>query len=71
MTVAELVIENLTVEEKLDLIERLWDSLDDADIELTPAQLEELDRRLKAADDGTDPAEPWDVVEARLRARLR
>ncbi|HTX49354.1 MAG TPA: addiction module protein [Caulobacteraceae bacterium] len=70
MTVADLVIEDLTVEEKLKLIEKLCESLDGADVGLTPAQMAELDRRLDASEDGSDPAEPWDVVEARIRKRL-
>lgn len=43
-------IEKLTAAERLDLIERLWDSLSDDDIPLSKAQEEELDRRLDELD---------------------
>jgi putative addiction module component (TIGR02574 family) len=62
-------IDSLTPAEKLELIGELWDSLDADDVPLTPAQIEELERRL-AADDA-EPAAPWKEVEARLRRRLR
>ena len=43
-------IENLTAAERLALISKLWDSLDPSDVPVTPAQREELDRRLQNAD---------------------
>jgi putative addiction module component (TIGR02574 family) len=60
----------LTVEERLDLIARIWGSLE-RDPPLSPEQLVELERRSRDVDanpeDGTDAAE----VIARLRAQLR
>lgn len=60
----------LTVEERLDLIGQIWDSLESAP-PLTPEQIAELERRSRDVDanpeDGTDAAE----VVARLRAQLR
>jgi putative addiction module component (TIGR02574 family) len=46
-----------------------WEGPDEDDIKLTPAQTEEIDRRLAAVD--AEPGEPWADVEARLRQRLR
>jgi len=60
-------IDSLTPAEKLELIGELWDSLDAREVRVTQAQKDEIDRRL-AAD---EPGQPWDEVEARLRARLR
>ena len=60
----------LTVEERLDLIGQIWDSLERVP-PLTPEQIAELERRSRDVDanpeDGTDAAE----VVARLRAQLR
>ena len=39
-------IENLTLDERVDLIDRLWESVSDANPGLTTEQREELDRRL-------------------------
>jgi putative addiction module component (TIGR02574 family) len=62
-----IVIEKMTTEEKLALIDELWMSLDADTTQLTPAQQEELDRRMAEADE--DPGEPVEDVEARLRRR--
>jgi putative addiction module component (TIGR02574 family) len=64
-----VVIDELSPAEKLELIGELWDSLDAKDVQLTPAQVEDLDRRMEAAD--SEPGVPWDEVKARLETRLR
>ena len=62
-----LDIERLTVEQKLDLIGLLWDSLpDEALPPLTEAQLRELDQRIAKADAAPDAGRPWEEVKARL-----
>lgn len=43
---------HLSAQERLDLIGQLWDSLEDDNVSLTPAQRAELDRRLAALDEG-------------------
>jgi putative addiction module component (TIGR02574 family) len=43
-------IERLSPAERLDLIERLWDSLSEDDVPVTDAQHRELERRLDALD---------------------
>jgi putative addiction module component (TIGR02574 family) len=64
-------IESLTQEERLDLLEDLWDSLssDPASVPLTPAQREELDRRLDELDRDGAVGIPWDEVYRRIAAR--
>ena len=63
-------IEGLTPAQRWDLIERLWASLGEEALELTPAQKTELDRRLASLDE--DMAQdrplgrPWQEVKARL-----
>jgi putative addiction module component (TIGR02574 family) len=44
-------ITKLSPQERLDLIGRLWDSLDSEEVRLTPAQQSELDRRLATLDE--------------------
>jgi len=63
---------HLSVEERLKLIEDLWDSVaDDPDaVPLTEAQAEELDRRLEAYEKDGDPGRPWREVLDELE-RLR
>ena len=60
---------HLSPQERLDLIEDLWDSLNPAAVPVTPAQKAEIDRRLATLDQdiasGRDAAE----VLADLRRR--
>jgi len=63
---------NLSAEERLRLIEQLWDSLADSPdaVPLTAPQLEELDRRLDAMERERAPdGIPWDEVVRQIRAR--
>jgi putative addiction module component (TIGR02574 family) len=68
-------IESLSKDERLDLLERLWDSLSEtpADVPVTLAQQVELDRRSDALDrdlaKGRALGVPWDEVVRQLRAR--
>jgi putative addiction module component (TIGR02574 family) len=55
-------IEQFTPEERLALIERLWDSLSEDDVPLTDAQREELDRRLDELDREGPVGIPWEQV---------
>ena len=62
-------IEDLSPEERLHLLDRLWESLrsrPDA-LPLTAAQREELDRRLDDLDRGETEGIPWEEVLERLR----
>jgi putative addiction module component (TIGR02574 family) len=68
-------IESLSRDERLELLEKLWDSLSQtpADVPVTPAQLAELDRRSDGLDQdaakGRALGVPWDEVVRQLRAR--
>ena len=66
MAKLEIDINKLSPEERLDLIEELWDSLseDPANIPLTEAQAKELDRRLEEMDKDSSLGIPWDTVMA-------
>ena len=62
-------VERLTPEERLQLIERLWDSLSGSgEIPVTAAQREELDRRLDDLE-GDREGIPWDEVVRQIRNR--
>ncbi len=63
----------LTPAERLELIEQIWDSLeqDSAFVQLTPAQDAELDRRLGRLEATGPQGESWDVVEAELQRRVK
>jgi putative addiction module component (TIGR02574 family) len=68
-------IELLSSDERLNLLERLWDSLSEtpAEVPLTEAQRAELDCRSDALDrdvaKGHALGVPWDEVVRQLRAR--
>jgi len=68
-------IESLGKDERLDLLERLWDSLSltPSAVRVTAAQLAELDRRSDALDrdaaNGGILGVPWDEVLRQLRTR--
>lgn len=68
-------IESLSRDERLALLERLWNSLSGtpAEVPVTQAQQAELDRRSDALDrdvaKGTTLGVPWDEVVRQLRAR--
>ena len=63
----------LTPDERIQLAEDLWDSLDDRPeiLPLTEAQAREIDRRLSAYLRDGDPGQPWDAVLDRIEARLQ
>jgi putative addiction module component (TIGR02574 family) len=64
-------IANLSPEERLHLLEEVWDSLSATPeaVPLTNAQREELDRRLDELDREGPTGLPWDEVVRRIRSR--
>ena len=64
-------IANLSAEERLRLLEELWDSLSATPeaVPLTNAQREELDRRLDELDRDGPVGIPWEEVLRRIRSR--
>jgi putative addiction module component (TIGR02574 family) len=65
-----LVIEQLSVAERIIVVEEIWDSIaaEQASLPVTPAQQEELDRRLEAYGESPTAGAPWEKVKSRLRA---
>jgi len=67
-----LPLDELTAQERIDLIGKLWDSLDAAAAApITPALAAELDRREAEADEAPDAGEAWPDIRGELRKKLR
>lgn len=68
-----LGIDQLGVDERLALIEALWDSIsaDESAIPVTEAQRAELDRRLADHEVNPDDVVSWDEVRESLNQRLK
>jgi putative addiction module component (TIGR02574 family) len=73
MSKTALNIGDLSPEERLRLIEELWDSLSEKQgtVPLTDAQREELDRRLDDLERSGPEGIPWDQVLQHIRSRPR
>jgi len=75
MTVSlkSLGIESLGIEERLTLVEELWDSIaaDSSAVPLTEAQRTELDRRIAEHKAAPDNVVPWEEVKASITERLK
>lgn len=58
----------LTIPEKLQLIEDIWNSLviEAEQIPLTQSQKQELDRRLASYQNMKNPGKSWEVVKQRI-----
>ena len=68
-----VAIADLSTEERLRLLEELWESLSATPeaVPLTNAQREELDRRLDELDRDGPVGIPWEDVLDRIRGRAR
>ena len=69
MQVSPAEITRLSPEERLRLIEQLWDSLEGEDVPLPPAQASELERRLATFDADCARAVGWDDLKEELARR--
>lgn len=65
----DAAIAQLDADERLALIEALWDSLSDAETPLSAPQSAELDRRLARFEDDKAGAMAWETIKAELRTR--
>ena len=66
-------IDKLDVDERLDLLEAIWESLtlDSSQVPVPESHKVELDRRLAEIDAGDDSAIPWEEVLERIRNRMK
>ena len=66
---------HLSIDERLQLVEDIWDSIaQEANVRaealpLSPAQMAELERRIADADAHPEAGIPWEQVKARLLER--
>jgi putative addiction module component (TIGR02574 family) len=70
-TLGALGVDRMTVSERLQLLEAIWDSIPDApeDLEMPEWQRDELTRRLAAADADPSDGIPWEELKTRLEGR--
>jgi len=73
ISLKSLGIDRLSVEERLALVEELWDSIaeDSAAVPLTDAQRAELDHRLADHEARPEDVVSWDEVKASITERLK
>ena len=59
---------NLSVAERIRLVEDIWDSIREVpeSVELTEEEKEELDKRLAAYHQNPDAGSPWEMVKERI-----
>jgi putative addiction module component (TIGR02574 family) len=61
----------LPVRERIQLVQEIWDSIGETSVPLTPAQAEELDRRLEDHRRNPDAVISWEEVDRKLKAKYR
>lgn len=73
ISLKSLGIERLGIEERLTLIEELWDSIaaDSTAVPLTQAQRAELDQRIAEHEENPNDVVPWEEVKAAITERLK
>jgi putative addiction module component (TIGR02574 family) len=72
-TLSSLGIDRLSREERLVLVQEIWDSIaaEQSAPLLTEAQRQELERRVAEDDAAPDDVIPWEQVKAETLARLK
>jgi putative addiction module component (TIGR02574 family) len=73
MSSTAIDISRLSKEERLRLLEDLWDSFvqNPEDLPLTDAQRNELDRRIESMERDPSAAIPWEEVLRRIQAKQK
>lgn len=73
VSLKSLGIERLGIEERLTLVEEIWDSIaaDSAAVPLTQAQRDELDRRIADHEANPDDVVSWEEVKTSITERLK
>jgi len=71
VSLKSLGIDRLGVDERLALIEELWESIATTPVPLTDAQRAELDRRLADHEANPDDVVSWEDVKSSLDRRLK
>lgn len=73
VSLKSLGIERLGIEERLTLVEEIWDSIaaDSAAVPLTQAQRDELDRRIAEHEANPDDVVPWGEIKTSITERFK
>ena len=73
VSLKSLGIERLGIEERLTLVEELWDSIaaDSSAVPLTQTQRTELDRRIAEHEANPDDVVPWEEIKTSITERLK
>jgi putative addiction module component (TIGR02574 family) len=70
-TLTKADVLSLSVPERIQLVEDIWDSIAELpeEVGLTAEQKAELDRRLDAYHENPEEGSPWGMVRERIRSR--
>lgn len=68
---SKIDVKDLSAEERLNLIEQIWGSLQAEDVPVTEKQKAELDRRIEEMDRDGKHGIPWEEVMDRIRGRSK
>jgi putative addiction module component (TIGR02574 family) len=73
VTVKSLGIDKLPIEERLALVDEIWDGISSEvqALNLNDEMKAELDRRITLADTNPNASIPWDLVKLEAEARLK
>ena len=73
VSLKSLGIERLGIEERLTLVEELWDSIaaDSRAVPLTAAQRTELDRRIAEHEAKPNDVVPWEEIKTSITEHLK
>ena len=71
MTLSDRELETLSVDERLSLIERVWDSLSESspDVPIADSQRKELDRRIDEMEREEPVGIPWEDLLEEIKGR--
>jgi putative addiction module component (TIGR02574 family) len=58
----------MSVAERILMIEKIWDTIDHEEIPLSPGQEQELDRRLERYEKGETTFFTWNAIKEELNA---
>ena len=64
-------LRSMPAAERREIVEKIWDEFADRDLELTPKQAAELDRRLADHPARLDNVVSWDEMKAATDAKFR
>jgi putative addiction module component (TIGR02574 family) len=71
MNMRSFGFDKLSVDDRLALVEEIWDSIaaDPESVPVTDAQKQDLQARLDAYKENPKAGSPWEEVKARLRSK--